>query len=385
MTEYASCYFCGTAVDAPIAETPLVPDEVDPHIDTGATVGLCPTCRRKLDHVLEPVIAELARLHEDSVADVSTSGSPVAEDGPGEGIHSTPDAGSTPTPDGSRSDGTTDDSGSVPTPAESTESVESDGSTDPSTADTADGTTDGPTGATDGEHSPGTEEETGETPSDSEQEDQPADERDGQFFSHDDTETARMDQPDRNESRESEAVETETDPDPETAPATDKRRDSDGTKPGPSGDDAATSTGTDSRTRSGDKDGPPTPRASGDPSSGQGSDSERDGASATGSGDPRTTQGNGTANSAGDDNSTDHGDGDDSSIDTDDIPVEAYNRIVRLLKNREFPVERAEIEEVAASAYDLPRRDCETALDAMVARGVLTEDDGRLTPGEDAQ
>lgn len=57
---------------------------------------------------------------------------------------------------------------------------------------------------------------------------------------------------------------------------------------------------------------------------------------------------------------------------------EAYRQVIRLLQNREFPVRRDEIAEVAASAYELSPQETQSAIDAVVQKGLLTEEDGVL-------
>lgn len=59
-----------------------------------------------------------------------------------------------------------------------------------------------------------------------------------------------------------------------------------------------------------------------------------------------------------------------------------YNKVMRLLQNREFPVERAEIVEVAASAYNLAESDCAEVIDLAVDRGLLDEEGGQLVRPE---
>lgn len=60
---------------------------------------------------------------------------------------------------------------------------------------------------------------------------------------------------------------------------------------------------------------------------------------------------------------------------------ETYNRVLRLLRNREFPVQRAEIEEVAATAYELEPSQVSGAIDSMVQKGLLVDQDGTLRRG----
>lgn len=57
MPEFSACYFCGTALDAPLAEYPVVPDTLHPSADQQRTVVLCPSCRRKLGAVVDTVVA----------------------------------------------------------------------------------------------------------------------------------------------------------------------------------------------------------------------------------------------------------------------------------------------------------------------------------------
>lgn len=55
-----------------------------------------------------------------------------------------------------------------------------------------------------------------------------------------------------------------------------------------------------------------------------------------------------------------------------------YNKVMRLLQNREFPVERAEIESIAASAYSLSEDECAQVIDLAVDRGLLDQREGML-------
>lgn len=71
-------------------------------------------------------------------------------------------------------------------------------------------------------------------------------------------------------------------------------------------------------------------------------------------------------------------DGDTSEQATSTITALEYNKIMRLLQNREFPVERAEIVDVAASAYDLSAAECAEVIDLAVDRDLLDEDGGHL-------
>ena len=53
-----------------------------------------------------------------------------------------------------------------------------------------------------------------------------------------------------------------------------------------------------------------------------------------------------------------------------------------LLQNREFPVDRNEIETVAASAYDLSEAECAEVIDIAVDRELLIEEGAQLRKPE---
>lgn len=48
-----------------------------------------------------------------------------------------------------------------------------------------------------------------------------------------------------------------------------------------------------------------------------------------------------------------------------------YNKVMRLLENREFPVEIAEFEAIATNAYQLEPSDVEAVIEAAIARGLI--------------
>jgi hypothetical protein len=86
---------------------------------------------------------------------------------------------------------------------------------------------------------------------------------------------------------------------------------------------------------------------------------------------------------ATDDTAPDAGRG-DSGSDFEDVSVSRadFQRVVRLLQNREFPVAREEIQTVASSAYDIPPRTCGAVLDAAIDQGHVAEEDGHLVAPE---
>ncbi|KAB1197752.1 MULTISPECIES: hypothetical protein [Haloferax] len=63
-----------------------------------------------------------------------------------------------------------------------------------------------------------------------------------------------------------------------------------------------------------------------------------------------------------------------------DIPSEPpqFRKVVRILQNREFPVERADVEALASNAYDLDDQQVADIFDYAVERGILVDDDGTL-------
>jgi hypothetical protein len=69
----------------------------------------------------------------------------------------------------------------------------------------------------------------------------------------------------------------------------------------------------------------------------------------------------------------------DSEPDAPDVDPRTYNKVVRLLKNRDLPVARSEIESIAGSAYDIPDHECEAIVDAAIQRGLVAEDGSELT------
>ncbi|MFC7135896.1 hypothetical protein [Halobaculum litoreum] len=54
---------------------------------------------------------------------------------------------------------------------------------------------------------------------------------------------------------------------------------------------------------------------------------------------------------------------------------------MRFLNNREFPVDRAEVAEFAAGAYDLEDDEVAEIFDYAVERGILAENGGKLVKG----
>jgi hypothetical protein len=86
---------------------------------------------------------------------------------------------------------------------------------------------------------------------------------------------------------------------------------------------------------------------------------------------------NGDEGSAGDEND---GTGGESDRDLTLSRLENTN-VMRLLQNREFPVERDDFVIVASSAYEVSPRHCEKVIDLAVKHDLLREEDGDLHAG----
>ncbi|SEL03555.1 hypothetical protein [Haloferax larsenii] len=68
-----------------------------------------------------------------------------------------------------------------------------------------------------------------------------------------------------------------------------------------------------------------------------------------------------------------------NETDAEDIGPEPPNfrKVIRILQNREFPVERAEVEALASGAYDLDDQQVADIFDYAIKRGLL-EEDGKM-------
>lgn len=78
------------------------------------------------------------------------------------------------------------------------------------------------------------------------------------------------------------------------------------------------------------------------------------------------------------------GDSGERSVVEGDHSISAleYNKVMRLLQNREFPVDREEIVTVAASAYQVSRQDCDRVIEVAIDRGLIGESEGQLVEPE---
>jgi hypothetical protein len=79
---------------------------------------------------------------------------------------------------------------------------------------------------------------------------------------------------------------------------------------------------------------------------------------------------------------TDPENGDEDDVPDDDVP-DGYYKVLRLLQNREFPMERDDLTAIVTGAYDVTEPQCERILKTAIDRGVLVEDGSTLDVGRD--
>jgi hypothetical protein len=138
-----------------------------------------------------------------------------------------------------------------------------------------------------------------------------------------------------------------------------------------------------------DRDGPPSDRdrPAGDSGSrtganGDGTATDGDRAvEATDTDGSQPTEGEGApTGTASDDTSDDQSD--DAGTNGQGLTRLEYNKVMRLLQNRELPVERADIQAVAVNAYEIEPAEFDTIVDAAIDRGLIGERDGQLVAPE---
>lgn len=61
-----------------------------------------------------------------------------------------------------------------------------------------------------------------------------------------------------------------------------------------------------------------------------------------------------------------------------DRPPASYGKVLRLLRNREFPMARSDVEGLAAGAYDLEGHEVDAIIEHAIEQGKLVEDSGTL-------
>lgn len=57
---------------------------------------------------------------------------------------------------------------------------------------------------------------------------------------------------------------------------------------------------------------------------------------------------------------------------------DGYRKVLRLLSNRDLPIDRADFESLASSAYGMELRECRAVIDHAIGEGILVDEDGRL-------
>ncbi|WP_121822396.1 hypothetical protein [Halostella salina] len=284
----SSCYFCGTAIEEPLAEYPVVPDALSPAPDDQVTVVLCPSCHRKLSTVTDRVVAA-AEKRQRTLDEAGANAAAAASDEAGGG-------------DGTAAEDETTD-GDETTAGADRPSIDEGAAAD--------------------------------------------------LLGDDPLAAGEADEPAAAEAA-ADADDTDATADAEPAPTDEPSGPTDGGAGGITVDDADEA-GTDDGSADAvtvDAGGGATDDAD-DPTGGAG---DAAGSGASERADPT---------SAG------------------DAPSQAtYNRVVRLLQNREFPVERDEIATVAMNAYDIPPEDFDAVIQTAVNRGVLAEDGNYLQKPE---
>jgi len=94
-----------------------------------------------------------------------------------------------------------------------------------------------------------------------------------------------------------------------------------------------------------------------------------------GGADDETSDADGEEGVATDDEGTD--------VSRDEDVPDGYYKVLRLLQNREFPMERADLTALVTGAYDVSEPQCERILETAIERGVLVEDGSMLDLGGD--
>jgi len=329
MDTLSSCYFCSTALDASLDEYPVVPDRLRAGGDPTQTVVLCETCARKLDAVFESVVDAVER---------------DADSGAGSESASDADRANTDADEDSLESTLGDDDDvlqSVGDGAESTERGESSGDASSERDESSD------------------ESSADDDGSDS-KERKYTDSRGAGFRRDDDDGPTRPTLRDDSDDKERKYSDSR---------GAGWRRD-DEQRNGASGSaGAADDGGSDSGRATGDEHG----GSSGSASNG-GSGRDANGRTGGESGRDESGDTSGTGGSG-------DGSGDEQPPDVSLSRLE-NTKVMRLLENREFPVDKEEFVTVAASAYQISRHDCEKVLDLAVQHDLIDEENGQLVGNE---
>ncbi|ELZ24841.1 hypothetical protein C475_11410 [Halosimplex carlsbadense 2-9-1] len=337
MDRLSSCYFCGAALDATLEEHPVVPGALHPGAETQKTVVLCRTCRRKLDAVLDTVVDAVDANAGDVTAGTASDGSAAAGDATAAGDAVEGDIESTLGDDEEILTPLGDDEQSPEEAAEASDMEFGDAR-----------------GAEDGSES----EASGESDA--------ADEGDGG-----ESEARKYTRSRGAGFRKEDESPAETGS--LTGGAFDEDDDADDTDSGSLTGDALSDDGDGARS------------AGTDASTAESADDPLAGGSAGGSTDSSAGESGNDVESA-DESSGSSGDGSGSGESGGDHRVSMSRlentKVMRLLENREFPVDKAEFVTVAANAYQVSQSDCEKVIDLAVEHDLLREENGQLYGGD---
>lgn len=86
----------------------------------------------------------------------------------------------------------------------------------------------------------------------------------------------------------------------------------------------------------------------------------------------------GPANESTGPDADEHGDDEGGNAAADPRPPSGYNRVMRLLRNRELPMDRTDAESLVAGAYDLEGHEVDAIIEFAVRTGELEEDGEQL-------
>jgi hypothetical protein len=372
MADLDTCFFCARTGDVRLDEYDVVPEAVDPSTAEQRTVMLCGTCSSKLDLVLETVLGAVGELESTPTAAESetldlqadTSGrselgseQPEMEsagDGGTESGRTSPLDGPGNEADQGRSGPDVAEAEPEPIFGESgDESATSDGGTSTDPRQPQEGTLGG----------------TGEEPHD--------------------TEGAERHSIQEGETEPERSV-GESEPDPANRGETVEKGNTErsetaatgGDHPDGTADQSTATQSTDADSAEGGLEGirfAEQPDGSQTGKTGDQIDLEADQDATAGDSEEFSGDSAGSTSETGDTGTSGPESTDDSRDASDvDIDVKTYKRVIRLLRNRDLPIDRTEFESLAASAYDIDQTECAAALDAAIERDLLVEESGQL-------
>jgi len=329
MDRLSSCYFCGAALDATLEEHPVVPSALRPGTDTQKTVVLCRTCQRKLGAVLDTVVDAV----DANAADVTAG--PESGDSTAAGDSAT--GGDAPEGD---IESTLGDDEEILTPLGDEES---------------------------------TDEEAAEASEMKFGDDRAADDETGTGGDDDGDSPSKARKYTRSRGA---GFRKEDDGSSETGSLTGGAFDEDDDE-----DDADAGSLTGEAFSGGEE----APSADADSPTAESTDDPLADGSAGGSTESSSGESDGDAEAAEESNgSSGDGSGSDESGSEHRVSMSRLEntKVMRLLENREFPVDKAEFVTVAANAYQVSQSDCEKVIDLAVEHDLLREENGQLYGGD---